>query len=130
MIGVVFETHSVSEDNEAGRASGWRHSRLSLRGRELAEALGARRRSDGLDVVFCSDLERAAETARIAFAGTAVPVLLDWRLRECDYGDRNGGPAVGHVRDRSIVSIPMPWPGSGPRRWERRSSSCTPTGAR
>jgi broad specificity phosphatase PhoE len=110
MISVVFETHSISEDNEAGRASGWCHSRLSARGRGLAEALGARRRHDGLDVVFCSDLERAAETARIAFAGTGVPVLLDWRLRECDYGDRNGGPAVQHVQDR-VEFLDTPYPG-------------------
>jgi 2,3-bisphosphoglycerate-dependent phosphoglycerate mutase len=79
-------------------------------GRELAAALGERRRDDGLDVVFCSDLERAAETARIAFAGTGVAVLLDWRLRECDYGDRNGGPAVRHVQDRREF-LDLPYPG-------------------
>jgi broad specificity phosphatase PhoE len=110
MTSVVFETHSISEDNEEGRASGWCHSRLSVRGRELAAALGARRSDDGLDVVFCSDLERAAETASIAFAGTGVPVLLDWRLRECDYGDRNGGPAVRHVQDRREF-LDSPYPG-------------------
>ncbi len=110
MISVVFETHSLSEDNEAGRASGWSHSRLSAQGRELAATLGERRSDDGLDVVFCSDLERAAETARIAFAGTGVAVLLDWRLRECDYGDRNGGPAVRHVQDRRDF-LDSPYPG-------------------
>jgi broad specificity phosphatase PhoE len=31
--------------------------------------LGERRRNDGLDVVFTSDLRRAVETAGIAFAG-------------------------------------------------------------
>jgi 2,3-bisphosphoglycerate-dependent phosphoglycerate mutase len=109
MIEVVFETHSISEDNEAGRASGWHHSRLSAAGQELARALGERRRDDGLDAVFCSDLRRAAETARIAFAGTDVPILLDWRLRECDYGERNGGPAVEHVRDRPrFLDAPHP----------------------
>ena len=83
-IQIVFETHSWSEDNEAGLASGWRHSRLSARGRELAAELGARRRDDGIQAVFCSDLKRAAETAEIAFAGADIPILLDWRLRECD----------------------------------------------
>lgn len=29
MIQVVFETHSISEDNERGVASGWSDSRLS-----------------------------------------------------------------------------------------------------
>jgi broad specificity phosphatase PhoE len=29
-----------------------------------------------------------------AFSGSAVPVLHDWRLRECDYGECNGMPVV------------------------------------
>jgi broad specificity phosphatase PhoE len=91
---VVFETHSLSDDNEAGRASGWNPSALSAHGRELAAELGDRRRDDGLDAVLVSDLRRAAETAEIAFAGSTVPVLHDWRLRECDYGERNGEPAI------------------------------------
>jgi broad specificity phosphatase PhoE len=110
VIQVVFETHSVSEDNERGVASGWSHSRLAPRGRELARELGRRRRQDGIDVVFSSDLRRSAETAELAFAGTAVPILLDWRLRECDYGQRNAGPAPDHVRDRARF-LYEPYPG-------------------
>ena len=109
-IDIVFETHSISEDNEAGRASGWNHSRLSARGRLLAAELGERRRDDGLAVVFSSDLRRAAETAEIAFGASSVPVLLDWRLRECDYGMRNGGPSEAHMRDRAAF-IDVPYPG-------------------
>ena len=44
--------------------------------------------------MFCSDPARAVETATIAFGGTGIPVLLDWRLRECDFGSRNGMPAA------------------------------------
>jgi len=85
-IELVFETHSITEDNELGRATGWLPGRLSPRGRELARELGLRRRDDGIAAVFSSDLRRAAETASLAFEDPAVPVLLDWRLRECDYG--------------------------------------------
>jgi broad specificity phosphatase PhoE len=109
MIEVVFETHSLSEDNDAGIASGWSHSRLSARGRDLARQLGERRRSDGIAAVFASDLRRAAETADIAFAGTRIPVFLDWRLRECDYGERNAGPAERQLRDRpNFLDVPYP----------------------
>jgi 2,3-bisphosphoglycerate-dependent phosphoglycerate mutase len=87
---VVFETHSTSEDNEAGVRTGWLPGRLSAAGRAQAESLGARRRDDGIDAVFCSDLRRAVETAELAFGGTGIPVFLDWRLRECDYGELNG----------------------------------------
>jgi broad specificity phosphatase PhoE len=90
-VSLVFETHSVSEDNEAGVATGWLPGRLSERGRELARELGRRRRHDDLAAVFSSDLARATETATLAFDGV-VPVLYDWRLRECDYGRWNGSP--------------------------------------
>jgi 2,3-bisphosphoglycerate-dependent phosphoglycerate mutase len=109
VIQVVFETHSISEDNELGVASGWNHSKLSPRGRELARELGQRRSHDGIDAVFSSDLRRAAETAEIAFGETAVPILLDWRLRECDYGDLNAGPAAGHAGQRTrFLDEPYP----------------------
>src|SRR6478735_402166 len=62
-IEIVFETHSTSEDNERGVASGWAHSRLSDIGQQQARALGERRQADGIDVVFSSDLRRAVETA-------------------------------------------------------------------
>ena len=93
MTEIVFETHSWSEDNDRGVATGWLPGRLSERGRILAAELGGRRRDDGVTAVFTSDLRRAVETAEIAFAGTGIPVLHDWRLRECDYGDLNGKPA-------------------------------------
>jgi 2,3-bisphosphoglycerate-dependent phosphoglycerate mutase len=106
---IVFETHSWSEDNEQKLASGWRHSRLSERGRVLASELGMRRRDDGIEAVFTSDLERAAETARIAFGNSPIPILCDWRLRECDYGNLNGMPASElHQHRRRHLDEPYP----------------------
>lgn len=107
-IDVVFETHSTSEDNEAGVATGWLPGRLSATGREQAVELGGRRRDD-VDMVFCSDLARAVETVEIAFGGSGIPVLLDWRLRECDYGDRNGAPAAEmHAHRHEHIEVPYP----------------------
>jgi 2,3-bisphosphoglycerate-dependent phosphoglycerate mutase len=107
-VEVVFETHSISEDNERGIATGWLPGRLSSRGRELAGELGRRRRDDGLDVVFTSDLRRAVETAEIAFAGSPLPVVQDDRLRECDYGELNGTPEP--IRTR-LEHLRVPHPG-------------------
>ena len=39
-VQIVFETHSISEDNERGVASGWLPGRLSAKGREAARELG------------------------------------------------------------------------------------------
>jgi 2,3-bisphosphoglycerate-dependent phosphoglycerate mutase len=91
-VHVVYETHSTTEDNEQGIATGWLGGKLSPGGRRQARQLGERRQGDELDVVVASDLNRAVETAQIAFAGSGVPVRLDWRLRECNYGSMNGLP--------------------------------------
>ena len=69
-VDIVYETHAVTTDNEAGLATGWLPGQLSPQGRALAEQLGRRRRADGLIAVFVSDLRRAVETAEIAFRGS------------------------------------------------------------
>lgn len=110
MIEIVFETHSTSRDNEAGLATGWLPGQLSTIGREQAAALGRRRRDDGIAAVFASDLQRAVETARIAFDGRSIPILLDWRLRECDYGALNGAPA-DQIHGERRQRLRQPYPG-------------------
>ncbi|MGN6301454.1 MAG: histidine phosphatase family protein [Angustibacter sp.] len=109
-IEVVFETHATTVDNEQGRATGWLPGELSQEGREQARQLGERRRDDGLAAVFASDLARAVETTSIAFAGSSVPVLLDWRLRECDYGARNGMSA-SELHAGRVEHLDQPYPG-------------------
>ena len=109
-VEIVFETHSLTEDNEAGIATGWLSGKLSARGRALARELGERRRDDGLAAVFTSDLARAVETGEIAFAGSAIPIYRDPRLRECDYGDLNGAPAA-HLTAQRRLHIDVPFPG-------------------
>lgn len=108
-VSIVFETHSISEDNELGLATGWFPGRLSEEGRRLARDLGVRRRNEDLAAVFSSDLARAAETAELAFGGI-VPILLDWRLRECDYGRFNGSPRDELHREWSRY-LDEPYPG-------------------
>jgi 2,3-bisphosphoglycerate-dependent phosphoglycerate mutase len=107
---IVFETHAWSTDNDRGVATGWLPGRLSDRGRALAAELGERRRDDGITTVFTSDLRRAVETAEIAFAATDLPILHDWRLRECDYGAGNGAPAAV-VHERRAEHLDRPYPG-------------------
>ncbi|MFC4901497.1 histidine phosphatase family protein [Streptosporangium amethystogenes subsp. fukuiense] len=107
---IVYETHSITTDNEAGIATGWLPGELSPRGRELARELGERRRHDGLAAVFTSDLRRAVQTAELAFAGIDIPIHQDERLRECDYGEWNGMPVARLAAERSR-HVDVPWPG-------------------
>jgi broad specificity phosphatase PhoE len=109
-VEIVFETHSLTTDNERGVATGHLPGTLSEAGRRFAAELGARRRDDGISVVFSSDLARAVETAEIAFGGTELPIRLDARLRECDYGVLNGGP-VSEVEAARAGHLDEPFPG-------------------
>jgi alpha-ribazole phosphatase/probable phosphoglycerate mutase len=108
-VQIVFETHSISTDNERGIATGWLPGELSERGRELARALGERRHGEPIACVFTSDLRRAVETAQLAFADTGIPIRPDTRLRECNYGDWNGMP-VARLDAERVRHIDEPFP--------------------
>jgi 2,3-bisphosphoglycerate-dependent phosphoglycerate mutase len=95
MVSIIFEVHATTEDNENKVSSGWYDVQLSLSGRQEAKELGERYKNKVPDVVFCSDLGRSLQTAAIAFGGDplfADPnlIFVDWRLRECNYGDFTG----------------------------------------
>ncbi len=70
--------------------------------------MGKRYRDQHLDAIFCSDLQRSYETARLAF-GDTFPIIEDKRLRECDYGDltRIPMPEVEKMKEEMIAK-PFP----------------------
>lgn len=109
-VEIVYETHALTTDNEAGISTGWLPGTLSPEGRREALDLGNRRRDEDIATVFTSDLHRSVETARIAFPDGRPPVHQDIRLRECDYGDLNGHPS--HLVDAQRAQrIDTPFPG-------------------
>jgi alpha-ribazole phosphatase/probable phosphoglycerate mutase len=109
-VTLIYETHSITTDNEAGFATGWLPGQLSPHGRELALELGERRCGEHIDAVFTSDLWRALETAQLAFGARGVPIVQDTRLRECNYGDLNGQP-VALLASQRRQHIETPFPG-------------------
>jgi broad specificity phosphatase PhoE len=109
-IEIVYETHSLTVDNERGIGTGWLEGELSEHGRELARELGERRRDDDIAAAYTSDLLRAVETTDIAFADCTIPIHRDWRLRECNYGDLNGEP-LARFEGEPLRRIDEPYPG-------------------
>jgi len=107
---ILFESNPHTKADEPCRASGWLHGRLSTNGQHTAYTLGRRKRSDRFDAVFCSDRAPASQISLIAFRGRGIPVHLDPRLRECDFGKLNGAPRelVHRQRHRRIWE---PYPG-------------------
>ena len=109
MLTLFYSPHSTSVDNEAGRASGHADVPLSQLGRQQAHELGQHYAAEKLDAVFSSDLQRAATTAEIAFSGRVLPIVLDARLREYDYGDMTQYPFVQIEKERTRrITEPFP----------------------
>ena len=106
---VIYETHSTRVDNEAGLASGHADPRLSPLGRRQAAALGRRRGDERLDAVLCGDRERQRATAALAFPDARFPILIDARLRECDYGKLTRAPAAD-VEAARAARVDEPFP--------------------
>jgi len=93
-VEIIFITHSSSVDNEAGLAPGWFDTPLSSTGEAQALEVRERYASTVIDAVYASDLERARRTAEVGFGGRVpeVPIRIDPRLREVDYGELTRRP--------------------------------------
>jgi len=112
VVQIVYSTHATSTDNVAGIASGHADPDLALRGIEECAERAARWATRTFEVVVASDLLRARRTAELAFEGRDVPLRIDRRLRECNYGDLNGAPRSEVDAIRS-TRVSEPFPGGG-----------------
>ena len=90
MVYITYFVHGTTTDNLQKLATGWLDGCLSEKGIEQAKALHELILDKDFDVVFCSDLKRAIDSAHIDFEGRDIEIIPDSRLRECNYGDYNG----------------------------------------
>jgi broad specificity phosphatase PhoE len=88
-VHITYFVHSTTTDNEKGLVTGWTEGELSVLGKKQAKELSQMVVGKIFDVVFCSDLKRAVDSAQIVF-GATYPILQDNRLRECNFGDFAG----------------------------------------
>jgi broad specificity phosphatase PhoE len=85
-VNITYFVHGTTTDNEKGIAAGWSLGELSELGRKQSLELRESIRNKGFDVVFCSDLKRAVDSAAIMFRDS-VKIVQDRRLREVNLGD-------------------------------------------
>lgn len=108
MVSLVYFVHGTTTDNEQKLATGWLPGELSAAGREQAKKLGEQVADQQFDVVFCSDLQRAIDSAELGF-GKKYKIIQDDRLRECNYGALDGGPkAVKDSMMDDCIDHPFP----------------------
>jgi len=86
---ITYFVHGTTTDNEKHISSGWKDVELSELGIQQSKDLKDQVDTKQFDVVFCSDLKRAVDSTNLTFEGI-VPIKIDPRLRECNYGDFNG----------------------------------------
>jgi broad specificity phosphatase PhoE len=85
---LLLTRHGETDWNSAGRWQGHSDTPLNEEGRRQAHALAET--LEGVDVVYSSDLVRARETAEIVADRLALPIRLDARLREREFGAWEG----------------------------------------
>lgn len=91
-VKITYFIHGTTTDNENGIASGWNDVGLSELGVKQSIDLKDQIKDKKFDVVFCSDLKRAVDSAKLTF-GNEVKIIPDKRLRECNYGEYNAKPS-------------------------------------
>ena len=87
---VILLRHGVTDWNDGGRFQGHADIPLNVAGEQQAAAAADRLAGSGVTSVHCSDLSRAAQTARIIAARFGLEPRPDPRLREVDVGSWAG----------------------------------------
>lgn len=82
--------HGETEWNRVLRYQGQKNVELNDRGKNQAVKIAKRLAEKEIDVLYSSDLDRAAETADIIAEVQQKPVERDQRLREMDFGQWEG----------------------------------------
>lgn len=88
---LIMTRHGETEENLECILQGHLPGHLTEKGREQAICLAKRLRDERIDVIYSSDLARAADTAReIARFHRGAPLMLVKELRERNLGELQG----------------------------------------
>lgn len=91
---IVVLRHGQTTYNAAGIWQGRLDAPLSQLGRQQAGDAAAALSAYGIDLIYSSDLSRAADTARALGAAIGIDPVYDARLREIDVGEWAGMTTV------------------------------------
>ncbi|MCL4348238.1 MAG: histidine phosphatase family protein, partial [Candidatus Thermoplasmatota archaeon] len=87
---IYLVRHGETDWNNDGRFQGHVNIPLNEKGKIQAQEAYERLKAINFDLIYSSDLGRAAETARIINAHREIPIRYDQRLRERDAGKYSG----------------------------------------
>jgi alpha-ribazole phosphatase len=87
---IILIRHGEVTWNKQACYTGWTDLPLTENGVEQARLVSERLRSEPLEAVYCSDLQRARVTAEIIAAPHGLTPVQDRDLRELNYGEWEG----------------------------------------
>lgn len=102
--------HGETQYNKDNLILGTTDIAMNFTGYEQSMKLAGTLKQKGrVDIIYCSPLTRAKETAQQANSMTLAPVKYDNRLREWDYGEFEGKPhdTEGFVEGKLEFASPM-----------------------
>ena len=105
-VKIIYFVHGTTTDNEEHKSTGQNPGVLSKLGINQSKELRNKINLDEIDLVICSDLQRAIDSANITFENSKK-IVQDARIRECNYGDLNGQDS-SLVLDEEHTEIPFP----------------------
>jgi broad specificity phosphatase PhoE len=108
-VKITYFVHGTTTDNEQNISSGWKDVELSELGVKQSKELAGQTKDWKFDVVFCSNLKRAHDSAKLAWEGV-YKIIPDARLRECNYGTLNGASSdiVEPMQEDETITKPFP----------------------
>ena len=82
--------HGQTNWNVERKVQGKADVDLNLKGIEQAQITSQNLRNEKIDLIICSPLKRADQTAQIINEGRNIPLIYDERISERDYGELEG----------------------------------------
>ena len=87
---IYLTRHGQTDWNVQRKVCGRSEAQLTDLGRQQAAEMAEKVAATNVSLILCSPLERARDTARIVAGRTGVPVMMEPRLIEQDFGAYEG----------------------------------------
>lgn len=91
---ILLTRHGQTEWNFLKKVQGKADIKLNLEGIEQAKDVKDKLKDEQIDLILCSPLIRAVETANIINSGRNIPILITEELSERDFGEFEGMPST------------------------------------
>ena len=108
---LYISRHGQTPWNVENRVSGRTDIPLTERGMEQARLLAQNAMDKGIEVIIASPLLRARQTAQAVSDAIGVPIEIDQRLIELDFGSFEGEPRTDPDFQYTRAQFPTRYPG-------------------